>query len=196
MNKRFRKRRAARESALRTGFEELQHLGLSHYCDALKSSDAVGGDDVLAAKDEEEAQGEEEARDSIISWEDLPPSLDPFGGREHTLLTQARAMRKRAQLESLLAAALSLVRDGDRVVEIGSGSGHVGLLLAHLAPKCRVTLVELNPNKQEMIRKRLAELPHVRCDVFSTIEDFERSGLRADVVVSLHSCGSLTGTDA
>jgi len=54
----------------------------------------------------------------------------------------ARASRKVAQIASLVRAALLIARPGDVIVEFGAGGGHLGLVLAHLLPDCRVLLLD------------------------------------------------------
>jgi 16S rRNA (guanine527-N7)-methyltransferase len=53
-------------------------------------------------------------------------------------------------LESALGA--SLIADGERVVDIGSGSGFPGIVLAILKPGCRFTLVEPRQKKAAFLR--------------------------------------------
>jgi hypothetical protein len=87
-----------------------------------------------------------------IAWASLPAGLDPACGD----LPAARAARKRAQLESLVHVVSRVCRPGDRIVEFGAGTGHLGLLLAFLLPRCRVVLVERLAYRAELAQVRAA----------------------------------------
>ncbi len=96
---------------------------------------------------------------STIDWPSLPPGIDPTFGD----LEGYRAQRKREQVESLAKIVCSVARPGDRIVEFGAGSGHLGLLLAHLLPLCHVVLVERKAFRAGLAMRRIAQagLPNV-----------------------------------
>ena len=62
-----------------------------------------------------------------------------------------------AQIASLARIVCSVAKPGDRIVEFGAGSGHLGILLAHLLPACHVVLVERNLFRANMARLRVAQ---------------------------------------
>ena len=89
--------------------------------------------------------------ESNIDWESLPPGIDPSFGE----LKGYRAQRKRDQVQSLARIVCAIAEPGDRIVEFGAGSGHLGILLAHLLPQCHVVLIERNAFRLELARKRV-----------------------------------------
>lgn len=129
-----------------------------------------------------------------FNWDELPRSLDPF--YKTSKLPEARAIRKRKQIESVLKYADPLINEGDTICDFGAGAGHIALLLSYLKPSCRVVVVEHNPEKHEMIRSRIDHLNsegiYCKVDIYNTIDDFKKSGRPLDLGVSLHSCGLLT----
>lgn len=151
--------------------------------------------------------GTEEA-DLASVWSQLPLGLDPAAGD----LKPFRAARKRQQVLSVcrhsirLLLALALLPPADpnavkadkpfHIVEFGAGSGHVGLLLAHLC-RClpgawHVTLLDRKGFGITQMEARISDAG--LADVASCIEgdctDF--IGRPFDFGVSLHSCGLLT----
>ena len=122
--------------------------------------------------------------------------LDPAGDMDLTdLVKKGRAMRKRQQLASIVHFARQVIVCGDTVVDFGCRSGHVGLLLAHLFPTIRVYLVDSEPTKLRMVRKRLQSLVQNRginmmnrVQSFSSIEALR--SLAFDVGVGLHTRGN------
>lgn len=125
-----------------------------------------------------------------LDWASLPPGLDPADGE----LDQERAKRKQDQVTSLLAHALDMLADraAASVVEFGAGSGHLGLLLAHLRPEVRVCLVEIKEYSAERARQRIAALGAENCRVFcGSLDAFSATGEAFDMAMGLHTCGLL-----
>ncbi|KAL1524434.1 hypothetical protein AB1Y20_019329 [Prymnesium parvum] len=119
-------------------------------------------------------------------WE---PELDPAAGE----LDEARALRKRQQIVSAAAHALTLTAKGAHVVEFGAGQGHLGLLLARLRPDAAVTLVEVKEYSCAAACTRAQRLALRNVRVFhGSLEAFEQSGEPFDVALGLHLCGLLT----
>ena len=115
--------------------------------------------------------------------------LDPAAGD----LDEARAARKRAQISSTAAHALALMRAGDHVVELGAGSGHLGILLADARRDCSVTLVEIKEWTCAFARERVAALGLTNCTVFcGSVDQYAASGASFNLAVGLHCCGLLT----
>eukprot|EP00668_Euglena_longa_P030147 GGOE01037566.1.p1 GENE.GGOE01037566.1~~GGOE01037566.1.p1 ORF type:complete len:773 (-),score=182.55 GGOE01037566.1:14-2332(-) len=127
-----------------------------------------------------------------VDWAALPPALDPATDLCH-LQKSGRAHRKRAQLASLAAHVLAVVRDGDVCVDFGAGAGHLGLLVAYLKPRCTVLLVERKPWSLRQCEQRLSALPLRNCEVVpGDLQSFAAAGRRFDVGMCLHACGPLT----
>lgn len=150
-----------------------------------------------------------------VGWTGAPRGVDPADGG----LPSARAPRKRQQIQFLCRAVGSLARDGDVIVDFCSGSGHVGLPLAHLFPRCSVVLVDFNAVSMDIARRRVraAGLTNVRVvearvqgasalDLASWLRrggDPEPCCCRAadfteafDIGVGLHACGEVGGRAA
>jgi len=120
-----------------------------------------------------------------VKW---TPALDPADGE----LDEGRAFRKRAQISSLAAHALELMPKGACVVEIGSGSGHLGILLAHLRPDAQVVLVEMKEYSTDVAKQRIRDAGITNCKAFcGTLEQYAASGEHFDLAVGLHTCGLL-----
>ncbi|CAG11486.1 unnamed protein product, partial [Tetraodon nigroviridis] len=99
-----------------------------------------------------------------LPWDSLPEAINPTeaplcrGLRpptdRKTVLTHAgkmsdvRAVRKRQQLNNMVVMVTELARPGYTVVDFCSGTGHVGIVLAHTLPDCQVILIE---NKEESL---------------------------------------------
>ncbi|GAA6078556.1 glutathione S-transferase C-terminal domain-containing protein isoform X1 [Tachysurus ichikawai] len=67
-------------------------------------------------------------------------------------MSDTRALRKRQQLNNLVAMVKMLAGTNHTIVDFCSGGGHVGIVLAHTLPQCRVILIE---NKEEsLVRAR------------------------------------------
>jgi len=121
-----------------------------------------------------------------VNWDLLPEGVGPrWGG-----LPSGRLERKRRQLETLVTIAQQLSKEGDRIVDFGSSSGHVGLPLACLLPHCSVTLLDMKPIPLDIARKRIetARLNNVKilCGNISEFTD------QFDIGIGLHVCGDAT----
>lgn len=126
-----------------------------------------------------------------IDWAKVPPGLNPADGD----LDEERAGRKRDQIASLAGyclASKAMATAGAHVVEFGSGSGHLGILLAYLRPDANVVLVEKQSYGCGLARRRLEALGIPNCEVFEgTVDDFANTGRPFDLAVGLHTCGLL-----
>ena len=90
----------------------------------------------------------------------------------------------------MVAAVVGAVSEGDTIVDFCSGGGHLGIVLAHLLPRCRVVMVD---NKEESVRQarlRLAQLSLPNALVVQSNLDYFRG--RFDLGVALHACGVAT----
>ena len=76
----------------------------------------------------------------------------------------AQVYQPEADTYLLLGAALAEVKPGDRVLEVGTGSGHIAAGLAKLAP---VIATEINPHAASCARGAGVEV--VRCNLFDAI---------------------------
>lgn len=79
----------------------------------------------------------------------------------------------RVGTDAVLAAALAEAEPGDRIVDLGSASGAIGLMLAATVPETRVVLVERDPVLVELARRNIGlngreeRVAAVEADVFA-----------------------------
>lgn len=124
--------------------------------------------------------------DVSFDWSDIPEEICPLNGA----LPKKRAFRKCEQLENLVKPVLKLARVGDTIIDFCSGSGHLGLLIAVLLPKCHVILVENKEKSLSRARERIKklQLPNVTL-LQCNLEYFKA---KFDIGVALHACGVAT----
>ncbi|XP_077461123.1 glutathione S-transferase C-terminal domain-containing protein isoform X2 [Stigmatopora argus] len=121
-----------------------------------------------------------------LPWESLPDAIHPTEGK----MSNIRTVRKRQQLNNLVAMVTQLAKPGYVVVDFCSGTGHVGIVLAHALPQCQVLLIE---NKEEsLIRAHLrsAELGLQNIGFIQANLDYFTGPFQ--VGVALHACGVAT----
>lgn len=91
----------------------------------------------------------------------------------------------------MVGAVIASVSEGDVIVDFCSGGGHLGIVLAHLLPRCRILMVD---NKEESVRQarlRLAQMGHPpNITVVQSNLDYFTG--RFDLGVALHACGVAT----
>ena len=99
----------------------------------------------------------------------------------------------RAGTDAVLLARLCEARDGERVVDLGSASGAVGLMIAADRPGARLLFVERDPDLVELCRRNILlnglgeRASAVVADVFAPVADRRQAGLAsgsADLVVT------------
>lgn len=99
----------------------------------------------------------------------------------------------RAGTDAVLLARLCDARDGERVVDLGSASGAVGLMIAADRPGARLLFVERDPALVELCRQNIVlnglgeRASALVADVFASVADRRRAGLAsgsADLVVT------------
>lgn len=118
---------------------------------------------------------------------DAPPIVLP------ALAVRGVSARKREQLSALLGALVPLVDEAERIVDVGSGSGHFARLSAqHFG---RETLgLERNPERVASARAR-AQAERVSAEFIVIDAGREPLALRAgDLAIGLHACGELGDT--
>lgn len=158
-------------------------------------------------------------RRGVDLWTRVPAELRPGGGRE-SAVPASRALRKRAQLENVLAAALALLPaaapasgEGSRsvCVDFCSGAGHAGLLIAWALPHTTVVLVDCNAHALGIAARRASKagLTNIVCvtadvkrvsmaDVLAGIDGDGSGGSgaaahrTAALGIALHACGAAT----
>ncbi|XP_008544151.1 glutathione S-transferase C-terminal domain-containing protein homolog [Microplitis demolitor] len=121
-----------------------------------------------------------------IDWDKIPYEATPEGGS----LPQTRLTRKFQQLENLSKPVIKFSRPGDVIVDFCSGSGHLGILIAYLLPKCTVILLEnkeesLNRSRERVDKLNLKNIKFYQCNLDYFKGDF-------DIGTSLHACGVAT----
>lgn len=121
--------------------------------------------------------------ESAFNWKDIPDGANPTAGH----LPDERVTRKSQQLENLALAVLSIAKEGDLIVDFCSGSGHLGILLAHLLPKCTVILLENKEQSLSRARLRVHEMGLKNVLFFQCNLDFFVG--KFDVGIGLHACG-------
>ncbi|XP_042341610.1 glutathione S-transferase C-terminal domain-containing protein [Plectropomus leopardus] len=121
-----------------------------------------------------------------LPWDSLPEAINPTEGK----MSNIRAVRKRQQLNNLVAMVTELARPGYTVVDFCSGTGHVGIVLAHTLPECQVILIE---NKEESLvraQSRSAELGLKNIGFIQANLDYFTGPFH--IGVALHACGIAT----
>ncbi|XP_013200963.2 glutathione S-transferase C-terminal domain-containing protein homolog [Amyelois transitella] len=120
---------------------------------------------------------------SEINWKDIPDGANPTAGH----LPDERVIRKSQQLENLALAILEIAKDGDIIVDFCSGSGHLGILVAHLLPKCTIILLENKEQSLLRARSRVHEMGLHNVLFFQGNLDFFVG--KFDIGIALHACG-------
>lgn len=120
---------------------------------------------------------------SCIDWSKIPDGANPLAGH----LPDDRMIRKSQQLENLTLAVINIAKDNDLIVDFCSGSGHLGILLAHLLPKCTVILLENKEQSLQRARSRVHELNLKNVFFYQCNLDFFIG--KFDIGVALHACG-------
>lgn len=95
-------------------------------------------------------------------------------------------LRKRAQLEGLLAAVSGMAREAERIVDVGAGSGHLTRLSAELFQRQALGL-ERNPARVAAATQRASK--GVRFEVADATRRLELTA--SDLAIGLHACGEL-----
>ncbi|XP_028171064.1 glutathione S-transferase C-terminal domain-containing protein homolog [Ostrinia furnacalis] len=124
--------------------------------------------------------------DSEVNWNDIPDGANPTAGH----LPDARIIRKSQQLENLTLPVLDIAKDGDIIVDFCSGSGHLGILIAYLLPKCTIILLENKEQSLLRARKRVHEMKLKNVFFFQCNLDFFNG--KFDIGIALHACGIAT----
>ncbi|XP_044745585.1 glutathione S-transferase C-terminal domain-containing protein homolog isoform X1 [Coccinella septempunctata] len=120
-------------------------------------------------------------------WNNVPLELNPRGGS----LPEMRADRKCEQLESMAKSCIKIVGNSvSTIVDFCSGSGHLGLLLAYLLPKCHVILVENKEKSLLRATERIEILDLKNVTVVQSNLDYFSADFQLGV--SLHACGTAT----
>lgn len=121
-----------------------------------------------------------------FDWGAVPYEAHPEGSQLPTF----RLERKGQQLENLAKAVLKVAKPGHTIVDFCSGSGHLGIILAYLLPRCQIVLLEnkeesLARAHQRVLKLKLTNVTFCQCNLDYFCGDF-------DVGVSLHACGVAT----
>lgn len=154
-----------------------------------------------------------------VDWESVPESIHPQNGE----LGDERASNKQLQIEAMLRYILPMIDERLamreehakkhnlhleklKVVDFGAGSGHLGLIVAHLrSVHCDVTLVERKEYACQQARRRsrqafledVVTIAQMSLHEFSGFDPLTNDMTTTtsplfDLGISLHSCGVLT----
>ncbi|XP_034044141.1 glutathione S-transferase C-terminal domain-containing protein [Thalassophryne amazonica] len=121
-----------------------------------------------------------------LPWDTLPAAINPTEGK----MSDIRTVRKRQQLNNLVALVMELARPGNTIVDFCSGTGHLGIVLAHTLPNCQVILIE---NKEESLLRaqiRSADLGLTNIGFIQANLDYFTGPFH--IGVALHACGVAT----
>nr|XP_020457721.1 glutathione S-transferase C-terminal domain-containing protein isoform X2 [Monopterus albus] len=121
-----------------------------------------------------------------LPWDSLPRAINPTEGK----MSNIRAVRKQEQLNNLVAMVAQLAKPGYTIVDFCSGTGHVGIVVAHSLPDCQVILIE---NKEESLvraQSRTRELGLKNINFIQANLDYFTGPFH--IGVALHACGVAT----
>ena len=127
-------------------------------------------------------------------WAHVPAELRPGGSRSDSV-PAVRALRKRAQLENVLAAAIALLPSAASggataarsvCVDFCSGTGHAGLLVAWALPHTNVVLVDCNTHALAIAARRAKAAGLT--NVFCVNADVKRTTM-ADILAEIDDTG-------
>ncbi|CAB3253154.1 unnamed protein product [Arctia plantaginis] len=124
--------------------------------------------------------------DFDFNWSDIPDGANPNAGH----LPDERVIRKSQQLENLALSVLRLAKEGDLILDFCCGSGHLGILLAHMLPNCTVILLENKEQSLLRARLRVHEMGLKNVYFFQCNLDFFIG--KFDIGIGLHACGIAT----
>ncbi|KAJ8712199.1 hypothetical protein PYW07_005041 [Mythimna separata] len=123
---------------------------------------------------------------STFRWQDIPEPANPFAG----YLPDTRVQRKSEQLQNLALPVMKMATDGDVIVDFCCGTGHLGILLAYLLPRCTIILLEnkiesLCRAKERVLKMKLKNVYYYQCNLDFFTGEF-------DIGIGLHACGIAT----
>ncbi|XP_024430625.2 glutathione S-transferase C-terminal domain-containing protein [Desmodus rotundus] len=121
-----------------------------------------------------------------LDWNSLPAAVSPKEGK----MSSDRALRKQQQLNNLVYMVANQAKPGDRIVDFCSGGGHVGIVLAHMLPLCKVTLIENKELSLIRAKKRSDELG--LSNIWFIQANMEYFTGMFNIGVALHACGVAT----
>jgi SAM-dependent methyltransferase len=111
-----------------------------------------------------------------------PPAIDAPPAR------RLETPRKRAQIEAFARVIVPLATDAERIIDVGSGHGHLTRDIAE-----RIARPVVGLERQPSLAARARSLPSTASPSFA-VTDVLREGLTlvaADCVIGLHACGEL-----
>lgn len=124
--------------------------------------------------------------DVDLDWSAVPFDATPEGGS----LPPARLQRKQEQLQNLCKPVLKLAKAGDTIVDFCSGSGHLGILIAYLLPRCTIILLENKEESLSRAKKRVEKLKLTNVKFCQSNLDYFKGDF--NIGTSLHACGLAT----
>ncbi|CAG9762390.1 unnamed protein product [Ceutorhynchus assimilis] len=125
--------------------------------------------------------------DIEFNWNCIPLEANPQGGA----LPAKRANRKCEQLENLIKATIAVVGNKTyKIVDFCSGSGHLGILIALVLPKCEIILVENKERSLARARETITKLNLNNIIIVQSNLDYFVGTF--DLGLALHACGVAT----
>ncbi|KAK6642341.1 hypothetical protein RUM43_003842 [Polyplax serrata] len=121
-----------------------------------------------------------------FDWSTIPPDFR----LDDSQVPVKRLDRKGQQLQNMTKAVLKIARTGDIIVDFCSGSGHLGLILAYVLPRCSVILLENKEQSLNRARDRATKLKLSNVIFCQSNVDYFKGHF--DIGVSLHACGVAT----
>ncbi|KAL1465209.1 hypothetical protein WDU94_004797 [Cyamophila willieti] len=118
-----------------------------------------------------------------IDLDQIPYNALPEAGD----LPQERNERKCQQLVSMTKAVIQICTPNDVIVDFCSGGGHLGLLIAHLVPQCRVILLDNKLQSLARAQHRARELGLTNLFIVQSNVDYFIGDF--DIGICLHACG-------
>lgn len=144
----------------------------------------INATDIKVSSEETDTPGKTVSFD----WDMVPFEALPEGG----LLPFERFERKKDQIECMAKEIIAMARDGDRIVDFCSGTGHLAILLAFKLPLCQIVLLE-NKESSLKIAKDRAEAENLKLtNILYVQSNLDYFCYNFNIGTSLHACGVAT----
>ncbi|XP_014260137.1 glutathione S-transferase C-terminal domain-containing protein homolog [Cimex lectularius] len=102
----------------------------------------------------------------------------------------SRCERKMQQLLNLVKPTICVSKNGDVIVDFCSGSGHLGIMIAHFLPNSTIILLDNKENSLKRAKERINALKITNVYIIQANLDYYIGQFQTGV--SLHACGVAT----